>query len=196
MKKTLIMACALIVATASGVFADEAKQQTPANPPAKCNCHRPPQKGPDFAKRHAEFEQRLKLTDEQKAKAKELREQGFEKIKPIMEKMKEKRAEIETVKLSRISTQAQNEKIEQLKKEIGALKQEAHRLRMENMKNFEALLTKSQLKELKKMKEEGRKKFDEEFKKHPRAHEGVGPRPGCPCKKNRPMPLPDHRPVE
>jgi len=181
MKKTLIIACALIVASTSAVFADEAKPvPVKCNCQKPCNCQRPPKKGPDFAKRHAEFEQRLKLTDEQKTKAKELREQSFEKMKPIMEKMKEKRAEIEAVKLSRISVQAQNEKIEQLKKEMDALKQEAHRLRMENMKNFEALLTKSQLKELKKMKEEGRKKFDKEFKKHPHRGE-FGPRPGCNC---------------
>ncbi len=70
-----------------------------------------------------------------------------------------------------------------MKKEIGALKQEAHRLRMENMKNFETLLTKSQQKELKKMKEEGRKKFEKEFKKHPHPKfgPGFGPRPGCEC---------------
>lgn len=182
MKKTLIMTCALIMASSAVLAEETAVKQTPVNPPAKCNCQRPPQKGPDFAKRHAEFEQRLKLTDEQKAKAKELREQGFEKMKPLIEKMKEKRAEIEAVKLSRISVEAQNEKIEQLKREIGALRNEMHRLRMENMKNFEALLTKSQLKELKKMKEEGRKKFDKEFKKHPPKHE--------------PMPLPDNRLVE
>lgn len=183
MKKTLIMASLLVFAVSTAAFAEEAQQvPTNNNQPAKCNCQRP-QKGPDFAKRHAEFEQRLKLTDEQKAKAKELREQGFEKMKPVMEKMKEKRAEIEAVKLSKISTEAQKEKIDQLHKEIGALKQEAHRLRMENMKNFEAILTKSQLKELKKMKEEGRKKYDKEFRKHPHPKFGpeFGPRPGCNC---------------
>lgn len=182
MKKSLIIASALIFAASTAVFAQEAATQPVNNPPTKCDCQRPP-KGPDFQKRHAEFEKRLKLTDEQKAKAKELRQQGFEKMKPIMDKIKEKRAEIEAVKLSRISVQAQNEKIEQLKKEIGALKQEMHRLRMENMKSFEALLTKSQLKELKKMKEEGRKKFDKEFKnhEHPKFGPEFGPRPGCNC---------------
>ena len=140
------------------------------------------------------------MTDEQKAKAKELRQKGFEEMKPVMDKIKEKRQEIEAVKLSRIAVQAQNEKIEQLKKEIGALKQEAHRLRMENMKKFEAILTKSQLKELKKMKEEGRKNFDKEFKKNHHSKFGpeFGPRPDCNCPppKHEPMPLPEHRPVE
>ncbi len=165
MKKFLITACALIVASSAVMAAEPAPVKPQCNCP-KCSCQRPP-KGPDFKKRQAEFEQRLKLTDEQKAKAKELREQSFEQIKPLLDKIKEKRAEIEAVKLSRMAVQAQNEKIEQLKREIGAIKQEMHRLRMENMKNFEAILTKSQQKELKKMKAEGRKKFDKEFKKHP-----------------------------
>ena len=34
------------------------------------------------------------------------------------------------------------------------------------MQEFESILTKKQLKELKKMKEEGRKRFEKEFKKH------------------------------
>ncbi len=179
MKKTLITACALLIASSAVMAAEPAPVKPHQCNCPKCDCQRPP-KGPDFKKRQAEFEQRLKLTDEQKAKAKELREQGFEKMKPLMDKMKEKRAEIEAVKRSRIAVQAQNEKIEQLKREIGALRNEMHRLRMENMKNFEALLTKSQLKELKKMKEEGRKKFDKEFKKHPHRGE-FGPRPECEC---------------
>ena len=34
------------------------------------------------------------------------------------------------------------------------------------MKEFESILTDKQVKELQKMKKEGRKKFDREFKKH------------------------------
>ncbi len=183
MKKTLILASMLVFAVSTVYAQDTVTAQPQKNPQAKtCECRQRPPKGPEFAKRRAEFEQRLKLTDEQKAKAKELHQQGFEKMKPVMDKIKEKRAEIETVKLSRISVEAQNEKITQLKKEIGALKQEMHRLRMENMKKFEEILDKDQLKELKKMKEEGRKKFDKEFKKHPPKHgHEFGPRPECNC---------------
>ena len=176
MKKTLITACTLIIASSAVMAVETSVKQTPAKPQChcpKCNCQRPPQKGTDFAKRHAEFEQRLKLTDEQKTKAKELREESFEKIKPIMDKMKEKRAEIQTLKND--SSAAGKARLEQLNKEVGALKQEAHRLRMENMKDFEAILTKEQLKELKKMKEEGRKNFDKEFKKHARPKFGSCP---------------------
>ena len=69
MKKTLIMASLLVFAAASNAFAVEtvpAKEVVPAQK-TQCNCQRP-QKGPDFQKRHVEFEKRLKLTDEQKAK--------------------------------------------------------------------------------------------------------------------------------
>ena len=53
---------------------------------------------------------------------------------------------------------------------------------MENMKAFESILTKKQLKELKKMKEEGRKKFEKEHRKNPHPPFGHefdpnGPRP-------------------
>ena len=86
-------------------------------------------------------------------------------MKPIMEKMKEKRQEIEAVKRSRMAVEMQQEKIAELQKEIRALKRAAHELRMQNMKDFEAILTKKQLKELKKMKEEGRKNFEKNHKK-------------------------------
>ena len=139
LKKSLIMASLLMFASASMCFADTKAPCNCGNPKcncakqAPCNCKKPP-KGPDFAKRNAEFEKRLKLTDEQKAKA------------------------------------------------IGALKRGMHELRMQNMKEFESILTSKQLKELKKMKEEGRKKFEKEHKKggHP-AFGPNGPRPEGPC---------------
>lgn len=184
MKKTLIMASLLAFALSASVFAAEPPSVTASEVKAKpaCNCQRPP-KGPDFKKRSAEFEQRLKLTDEQKAKAKELREKSFEQMKPIMDKLKDKQAEAQV--LSKDASEASKVKLEQVRKEIKALRQEAHRLRMQNMKDFEAILTSKQLKELKKMKEEGRKNFDKEFKKHPRPEFGHRP----PCKD---CPLPEN----
>ena len=133
-------------------------------------------KNPEFKKRQESFEKRLKLTDEQKAQAKEMRQKSFEQMKPIMEKIKEKRQEIEAVKRSRMAVEMQQEKITELQKELKALKRAAHELRMQNMKDFEAILTKKQLKELKKMKEEGRKNFEKNHKKG--GHPEFGPRPG------------------
>lgn len=173
MKKTLILASLLAFAVSTQCFAAEVPSVESAKKPecvqrtARPDMHRPP-KGPDF--KRAEFEKRLKLTDEQKAKAKEIRMKGHETMKPVMEAIKQKRQEIETVKLSRISTEMQKEKIDKLKGEIRELKKQAHELRVKNMQEFESILTKKQLKELKKMKEEGRKKFEKEFKKH---HDGA-----------------------
>lgn len=177
MKKTLILASLLIFATSMASFAATEKtvqtEQVPNVNSAKPYCKMPPPpKGPDFQKRNEEFEKRINLTDEQKAKAKELREQGFEKMKPIMEKMKEKQ---DSLKKLEKSEDVQN--VQQLHKELGALKREAHEIRMQNMKEFESILTKKQQQELKKMKEEGRKNFEKNMKNRPEFKPGTG-RPG------------------
>ncbi len=180
LKKSLIMASILMFASASVCFADTkapcncGKPQCNCPQKAPCNCQRPP-KGPDFAKRKAEFEKRLKLTDEQKAKAEAIRKKGMEQMKPLMVKLQEKKGEIEGIKQSKLLERDKQAQIEQLQKEIMALKRGMHELRMQNMKEFESLLTAKQLKELKKMKDEGRKKFEREHKKCPCPP--FGPRP-------------------
>ena len=132
----------------------------------------PPPKGPDFQKKHKKFENRLNLTDEQKQKAEEIHKQGFEKMKPIMEKIKEKQKEAFTYKDKTDEQSVQ--KREELRKQIGALRKEAGDIRKQNMKDFESILTKKQQKELQKIKEEGRKNFDKDFKGR---RPGFGPRP-------------------
>lgn len=182
MKKTLILA-SLAALVMTPAFAEQKAVTTPApqtiQDKAPAFEHKKPSPE-EMQKRAAEFEKRLKLTDEQKAKAKEIRQKGHEEMKPIMDKIQEKRQEIRAVKLSRMAQRAQEERIAELRKEIGALKRHAHELRMKNMQEFESILTKKQLKELNKMKKEGRKKFDAEFKKHhPQGGPGPehGPRP-------------------
>ncbi len=188
MKKTLLIASLMVFASAS-VFAAEPATVTTNTKPAvqaeKCNCKKPPV-NVEFKKRQANFENRLKLTDEQKAKSEQIRQKGHEQMKPIMEKIKEKRAEIDAVKRSRMAVEMQQEKIAELQKEIRALKRAAHEIRMQNMKDFEAILTKKQLKELKKMKEEGRKNFEKNHKKG--GHPQFGPRPGFGPEGPRPEP--------
>lgn len=176
MKKTLILASLLAVTMSSAVFAQEtatpAAKVVPAaqqEQPQKTTCEK--QKPP---RHESEFEKRLKLTDAQKQQAKEIRMKGHKAIKPVMEQIKQKKDEIEAVKRSRIAVQMQEEKIEALKSEIRELHKKAHEIRVQNMKEFEAILTKKQLKELEKMKKEGRKKFEKEFKK---GHHPDGPRP-------------------
>lgn len=184
LKKSLVMAALLVFATATTAFASDFKPPCKCGKPncncpkqAPCNCQKPP-KGPDFAKRNAEFEKRLKLTDEQKAKAEAIRKKGFEQMQPLMTKLKEKRGEIEGIKKSKLLERDKQAQIEQLQKEIGALKRGMHELRMQNMKEFESILTSKQLKELKKMKEEGRKKFEQKRKQNGQPMFGPnGPRP-------------------
>lgn len=128
---------------------------------AKIKGHRPPS--------HEEFEKRLNLTDEQKQIAKAQREASIEKIKPIMEQIKNKKAEIEMTKMSRMAQQAIDERVAELQGEIRELRKQTHEIRKENMKAFEATLTDDQKKELKKMKEEGRKHFEKMKKQRAKA---------------------------
>lgn len=183
LKKSLIMASILMFASATMCFADTKAPCNCGRPQCNCakkapyNCQKPP-KGPNFAKRNAEFEKRLKLTDEQKAKAEAIRKKGHEQMKPLITKLHEKQGEIEGLKKSKLLERDKQAQIEQLQKEIGALKRGIHELRMRNMKEFESILTSKQLKELKKMKDEGRKKFEKEHKKCPCPPFGPnGPRP-------------------
>lgn len=171
MKKLLILAGVLVFATSVVSFADTNVNSTPTVNVNKQYRKMPP-KGPDFQKRRAEFEKRLNLTDEQKQKAEELHKQGFEKMKPIMEKMKEKQKEIFALK-GKTDEQSVQQR-ENLKKQIGALREEAREIKKQNMKDFENILTKKQKKELEKIKKEGRKNFDKEFKGRPHP----GHRPG------------------
>ena len=182
LKKSLIMASVMVFASSAMCFAGETAVQTTVDTPSAVSAPAAPEvkkppRNPEFKKRQEAFEKRLKLTDEQKAQAKELRQKSFEQMKPIMEKIKEKHQEIDAVKRSRMAVEMQQEKLAELHKELKALKRAAHELRMQNMKDFEAILTKKQLKELKKMKEEGRKNFEKRHKRcgHPCPRPEFGP---------------------
>lgn len=164
MKKTLILTGILALSLSMPSFAAQTDDSTNVPQPPRAHMEQGFKK-PDFnseemAKKKAEFESRLQLTDEQKAKAKELRENGRKKIEPLIKEIETKKQEIETVKLTKISEQAQKERIEAVQKEIREIHKKLHEQRMQNMKDFEAILTDAQLSELKKMKEEGRKKFE------------------------------------
>ncbi len=165
MKKLAVLLCALCVFSTVAKAAEENIQ----NPNEGIKT--PPTKEEMMAKRQAReaaLEQKLGLTEEQKVKAKEIRMQGHEKLKPIFDQIRNKKKEAEMVKLSRIATWAQEEKLAKIDKEIQDLKKQANEIRKENMKEFESILTKDQKKILKQMKKEGRKKFEQRHKnQHP-----------------------------
>lgn len=189
MKKALLVAVLLAITVAPISISANTFAKTPAKAVQSTSKNAVEQQGPDMdrpkppcmeeqMKRRAEFEKKLKLTDAQKTQAKVIREKGRADIHPIMEKIKEKHQAIKTINANtKLSAQAKVTQTEQLKKEIGALRRYAHELQMKNMKEFESILTKKQLKTLNKMKKDGRKKFDKDFKKNHPQRPMFGPPP-------------------
>ena len=172
MKKLAIMMCTACILAGSGVIAAEttgAPNEGIKNPPSK-------EEIMNRRKAHeAAFEQKLGLTEAQKIKARELRIQGRQ-MKPVLEEIKAKKQEARMVKMSRIAVQMQEEKLAQIDKELAVLEKKANEIRKQNMKDFEAILTKDQKKILKNMKKEGRKNFE-------RGHH-CPPPPPCPEASN------------
>lgn len=94
---------------ASGAFAAD----PPPVPPHHYEFQKHERALPHHRRAPVPLEERLNLTDEQKEKAKAIREEGREKLKPIMKEMKE-------------------------------LREKADKIRKENMKEFEDILTPEQ----------------------------------------------------
>lgn len=177
MKKTLILASILAFTMTTALAAESTTAvQTPAKNTIETQrpeFHKAPPKKPDFKKE--QFEKRLNLSDKQKAKAKELREQGRQQMQPLMEQIKSKRTEADTIRAN--ISDDQKAQLDKLNNEIRDLEKQAHELRMKNMKDFESILTKKQKKELEKMKQEGRRNFDREHRRPggPEFRSGFGP---------------------
>ena len=150
MKKILVL-LAIFFISATFVTANEQVKQ--------------PNKKPNLAEvkaqREKAFEKRLGLTEEQKIKAKEIRIQGHEKIKPVIEQIIAKKQEAKMVKMSRIAVQVQEERLNAIDAELKVLEKKVHDIRKANMKEFESILTKEQKRILKQMKKEGRKKYQQ-----------------------------------
>lgn len=172
-KKSLIVASVLVLAGTSAVWAGEGCACRKPTPPCKCEKKFDPAKKAEFEKKRAEFEQRLQLTDEQKAEAKAIHEKAKADIEPLVEQLKAKKAEFETVTKSKLAPDAQKARLDKLRAEKREIKAKMHEIRKNSMKEFEAILTPDQKKELAKMKEEGKQKFEER----------KGKKDGCGCKK-------------
>ena len=167
MKKTLLLAAILTLGASTMAYAG------PQGCP--CDCHKGPQgcppcgmHKPDGMKRppRINLDEKLKLTEQQKVKAKEIRMQGREEMEPIMNAIKTKHEQKEIIKRSTdITTEAKLEQVEKLNNQINALKKQARDLRLKNERDFEAILTTAQKKELDKLKAEGKKKAMERKQK-------------------------------
>ena len=109
----------------------------------------------EMAAKKAEIDKRLKITDEQKKELEKNKEIDRAKIKPIMEKMEQKKKELHDVyKDDSLTQKKKDKKAEQIRKEIGKLKIQADNQRKENMKHFESVLTVEQKTEFEKIKQE------------------------------------------
>jgi len=141
-------------------------------------------------KRVEEFNKALGLSDEQVAKAKQIRVLGHEKMKPLMAKKKAKIDEIRSVMSDdNMTVKAQDKKIETLRGELKLIDQDIRQLRRDNEKEFQAILTDEQKAKYAQIKEEGR----EHFRKH---HRPMGPenfRHRPPVGDHRYLPLPEKK---
>ena len=109
----------------------------------------------------AEFEKRLNLTEEQKQQIEKNKQKDREKMKPIMQKMHEKKSELMGIKTN--MTLAPHEKVEKMapiEKDLIDLKVKANDLRKKNMESFEKILTPEQKTEFEKIKEEQRQEME------------------------------------
>lgn len=167
MKKSLILTGVLsVLMLSSAAFADtdETKKINNVKRPCPCAKKMPPRtERPDIGAR-------LNLSEEQKQQAHEIRMKGHEKMKPIFEKMQAKKQEIRKINESDLTQSEKDAKILPLKNEIKKLAQEAKKVRIENTKQFEAILTDEQKVEFEKIKQEGRdraKRYKHEARTYP-----------------------------
>lgn len=165
MKKTLIIAglAASVMLTSSianaAVATKAADTQTTAQTEVQKDFkgQKPPKK-----MERPNINERLKLTEEQKTKAHQIRMKGHEQMKPIFQKIKAKKEEIRKIaEDTKLSQDKKDKKINALETDILKLKQEARKVRMQNTKEFEAILTEEQKAEFAKIKEEGRKMHEQ-----------------------------------
>lgn len=160
MKKVIpLLVCATVLIMSGNTTSFAAPDTTPPN--SMMVQH------PSKEQMRKQFEQRLNLTDKQKAKAKAIHQKGREEMRPIMMKIEVKRQEIETVKLTKMTERAQKERIDQINSEIKELEKQAQEIRKKNSQEFESILNKKQKAELEKMKSEGRARFEQNHPPRP-----------------------------
>lgn len=184
MNKNFILATVLGLSLSLGTTLANAEKlpapDGPIKPPCNCDCkcdcgcdhhkghHHGYHKGhhpcPPHKKHNHELENKLNLTEEQKVKAKEIRMQGREELKPIIDELRVKKEKIREIKDSTLSEKEKASQIEAQRKEIISLREQADKIREKNMAQFEEILTAEQKTEFNKFKQEMKAKH-EAFKK-------------------------------
>lgn len=179
---TIALAATIIFGGFMSAEAVPCKVGAPDKMPVKCE--KPQKPTPEemkarMEKRVEEFNKALGLTDEQVAKAKQIRENGHNKMKPLMEKKKAKLDEIRAVMDNDdLSVKVQDKKVEDLRLQLKSIDQDIRQARRDNQKEFEAILTPEQKVKLNQIKEEGKKHFRQNRK--PMGPEKIRPGYGAP----------------
>ncbi len=194
MKKLLILAGVIALTATTQVFAQEEAALQPQGPCPIKNEAPAPQFGcpGKMHKPHFDmlkFEDELKLTDAQKAQAKQIREKAKTAMEPIKEQIKVKHQEMETIFNEKLTVKERQEKLAPIHKELHALKGQMRDIHKQSKDEFKAILTSKQVKKLDKLKADAKK----EFKNCPRKarmdkrHHMNPVRPVCNCPPKPPV---------
>ena len=168
MKKVCLLLACIMSLSASVQTVQAHNGMPPKHPPCGEHMKSAPIPPPDFAK--------LKLTDDQKAKLDANQKASREKIKPILNKLKENKTRIDVIKASTTMTEDQKvQKIMAIKKENRELRKQTNEIREADMKYFESILTGKQKKTFEKIKQEQMKKWNklEKITKDPNHQKAV-----------------------
>lgn len=177
----------------------EGKVVDMAKPPIECKvppCKQIKPQRPSKAEmeaKKAEFEKRLNLTETQKQQIEKNKAKDREKMKPIMQKMHEKRKALRDIEMDKaLSPEEKIEKSAPIEKDLIDLKVKANDLRKKNMESFEKLLNSEQKAEFEKIKQEQKDEMERRAPHFKGPREGHHPQPpiGMPVE---PKPIPVER---
>jgi Spy/CpxP family protein refolding chaperone len=176
MKKLLILAGIVALTASTQVFAQDGPQQKGASPMAggerpkiECGCAR------DMHKPHGDFkklEEKLNLTDIQKAKIKQIKEREAQAVRPLIDKIQAKDKEAQAVFNEKLTEQERQEKLAPIGREIEQTRAQIRDIKKHSKDEFKSVLTDKQVKKLEKLKKQERKNAQKVGKKGPHGPEG------------------------
>lgn len=158
---TAILTSLLFTGTAFAV--PESKELEPRQPDLTTETLTPPH-NPEMERHKNEFNRRLNLTDEQKYKAKQLRVNSQEKMKPLMDELIVKQQQRNMLE----NNDGNDKEIQTLNNDIKYLRQKLHNIILQNERDFMEILTPEQKNEFNKMREERKQILNQKrmMKKH------------------------------
>lgn len=204
MKKLLILAGVIALTSTMQTFAQEPPVKEGPCPVKKIECTQTKlDTNKNFKKCHCDkiqkLEKDLKLTAEQKAQAKALREAEAEKIKPILEQIKVKHQEMQQIFDTKLTFKERQEQLTPVRKDLFELKKQIRDIKRQGRKDFEAILTTKQLKKLEKIKKQHKEEFKKNHKDrmHRRHQRMMRPCPlPAPALEQKPLPAEEIMPLD